>query len=106
MLRLFTALAAVVALSIAPNAIAQPAQARAGAATDLTARFAEAKADPQLGDKLLTIGRKVAAVCANCHGAGGNSSKPTVPNLAGQNPVYLLEQVRQFADGRRRDMWM
>ena len=45
--------------------------------------------------------RKVAAFCANCHGEGGNSVKPDVPNLAGQNTAYLLDQVRQFSDGRR-----
>ena len=45
-------------------------------------------------------------MCANCHGDGGNSTKPSVPNLAGQNPAYLLEQVRQFADGRRRYEFM
>lgn len=52
------------------------------------------------------VGQKVAAFCANCHGQGGNSVKPDVPNLAGQNPVYLLEQVRQFADGRRKNLFM
>ncbi len=73
---------------------------------DLSARFAQVQADPELSAKLLSTGRKVAAVCANCHGEGGNSVKPEIPNLAGQNPAYLLEQVRQFADGRRRDMFM
>ena len=63
-------------------------------------------ADPKVADELYKVGRKVAAVCANCHGDGGNSTKPSVPNLAGQNPAYLLEQVRQFADGRRRYEFM
>ena len=73
---------------------------------DLSARFVEVQADPGLSASLLKTGRKVAAVCANCHGEGGNSVRPEIPNLAGQNPAYLLEQVRQFADGRRRDMFM
>jgi cytochrome c553 len=73
---------------------------------DLAALLLEAQADPKLGESLLITGRKVAAVCANCHGEGGNSVKPDIPNLAGQNPAYLLEQVRQFADGRRRNMFM
>ncbi len=86
----------------------QPAWAQSSkrAPIDLSARFAEVQADPELSAKLLATGRKVAAVCANCHGDGGNSVKPEIPNLAGQNPAYLLEQVRQFADGRRRDMFM
>ena len=82
------------------------AQSSKRAPIDLSARFAEVQADPELSAKLLNTGRKVAAVCANCHGEGGNSVRPEIPNLAGQNPAYLLEQVRQFADGRRRDMFM
>ena len=82
------------------------AQSSKRAPIDLSARFAQVQADPELSAKLLSTGRKVAAVCANCHGEGGNSVRPEIPNLAGQNPAYLLEQVRQFADGRRRDMFM
>jgi len=85
---------------------AQPAAARASASVDLDARFAEAKNNPDVAETLQKIGRKVASVCANCHGEAGNSSKPDVPNLAGQNPAYLLEQLRQFADGRRRNTFM
>ncbi|ODS68485.1 MAG: cytochrome C [Acidovorax sp. SCN 68-22] len=99
-------LAAALAVCAAPDALAQTARARASAAADLDARFAQAQADPALAQQLLASGRKAAAVCANCHGANGNSPSTLVPNLAGQNPAYLLEQVRQFADGRRRDMWM
>ncbi len=85
---------------------AQPAKARATAAVDLNARLDEAQADPKLAEMLFKTGRKVAAVCANCHGEGGNSAKPDIPNLAGQNPAYLLEQLRQFAEGRRRNEFM
>ena len=49
---------------------------------------------------------KVSVVCANCHGDAGNSTKTDVPNLAGQNPKYLIDQLRQFADGRRRFEFM
>lgn len=95
------ALAAVLALAALPGS-AQPAKARAGAGVDLSARLTEAQNNPQLASDLLIKGRRAAAVCANCHGEGGNSVKPDIPNLAGQNPAYLLEQTRQFADGRRR----
>lgn len=97
--------AAVLALS-ASTGLAQPAKARASASTDLSARLAEAQGNPQLATELLVKGRRVAAVCANCHGEGGNSIRPDFPNLAGQNPTYLLEQMRQFADGRRRFEFM
>lgn len=98
-------LAAVLALSASAGS-AQPAKARASATTDLSARLAEARTNPQLATELLIKGRRAAAVCANCHGEGGNSVKPDFPNLAGQNPSYLLEQMRQFADGRRRYEFM
>ncbi len=69
---------------------------------DLSARLADAQANPQLATDLTLKGRRVSMVCANCHGEGGNSVKPDIPNLAGQNPNYLLDQMRLFADGRRR----
>lgn len=105
--RISVALAAALlaALMVQPVA-AQPAKARATAAVDLNARLDEAQADPKLAEMLFKTGRKVAAVCANCHGEGGNSAKPDIPNLAGQNPAYLLEQLRQFAEGRRRNEFM
>lgn len=87
-------------------ALAQPARARATANVDLAARLQEVQANPKLKAALLITGRQVAAVCDNCHGEGGNSPKPDVPNLAGQNTEYLLEQLRQYAVGQRTDVFM
>lgn len=84
---------------------AQPGKA-GGTAAEAAARLAEARADAKLAASLDKTGQKVAAFCVNCHGEGGNSAKPEVPNLAGQNPAYLLEQSRLFAEGRRRDAFM
>ena len=99
---------AMLALALFAGLASQPAaMAQAGRSkVDIDTRLQQAMADPKLADELYKVGRKVSAVCANCHGDGGNSSKPSVPNLAGQNPAYLLEQVRQFADGRRRYEFM
>lgn len=36
----------------------------------------------------------------------GNSQQLDVPNLADQTPVYLLEQLRQFAVGERHKKFM
>ena len=96
------ALALFAGLAWQPAAMAQAGRSK----VDIDTRLQQAMADPKLADELYKVGRKVSAVCANCHGDGGNSSKPSVPNLAGQNPAYLLEQVRQFADGRRRYEFM
>lgn len=76
------------------------------AQTDAQGRLAAAATNPALADNLATLGRKAAAVCANCHGEGGTSLQPTVPNLAAQNPAYLLDQMSQFADGRRKNEFM
>lgn len=95
-------LALTACLAWQPAAMAQSSRNK----VDIETRFKEAMADPKVADELYKVGRKVAAMCANCHGDGGNSTKPSVPNLAGQNPAYLLEQVRQFADGRRRYEFM
>jgi cytochrome c553 len=47
-------------------------------------------------------GATKAAVCTACHGVNGNSSNPEWPNLAGQNAVYLREQLAMFK-ARKRD---
>lgn len=73
---------------------------------DYVAKLKETQANPKLMEDALKTGRKVAAFCANCHGEGGNSTNPDIPNLAGQNPGYLLDQVRQFAEGKRKNEFM
>jgi cytochrome c553 len=93
-------------LLAAPTAWAQAAAGASTAAKPPEARLAEVDRDPKLFEHYYKVGQKVAAFCANCHGAGGNSVKPEVPNLAGQNTSYLLEQVRQFSDGRRKNLFM
>lgn len=57
-------------------------------------------------NKLRVAGKKAAFFCANCHGEDGNSAHGHIPNLAGQNAVYLLNQIEKFADGRRQDEFM
>lgn len=91
---------------VAAPAGAQSVRAKASADVDLQARLKEVQQDPKLSESLNKLGRKVAAVCENCHGAGGNSPKPDTPNLASQNPAYHLEQLRQYASGQRRDKFM
>lgn len=44
---------------------------------------------------------KAAAACVMCHGALGMSVQPGVPNLAGQQELYLAEQLRNFRNGKR-----
>jgi cytochrome c553 len=56
--------------------------------------------------RAIELGRERTLLCAQCHGEDGNSRTPDVPNVAGQNPTYLLEQVEKFADGRRKNFVM
>ena len=63
-------------------------------------------ADPAARQAAEAAGKKAAFFCANCHGDNGVSKLPEVPNLAGQNPAYLLEQIRKFGSGQRRDEFM
>jgi len=44
---------------------------------------------------------KAAAACAMCHGPLGLSMQPGVPNLAGQQEIYLIEQLKHFRNGKR-----
>ncbi len=75
-------------------------------ASDLAARFARIEADPRLYRAAYAAGEARATLCAVCHGEDGNSRKPEVPNLAGQNPLYLWKQIDNFATGRRRNFVM
>lgn len=100
---LVTALLAVCATQ--PVA-AQPSRARATADVDLSARLKQVQADPALEQSLFKLGSKVAAVCVHCHGEAGNSTNTNIPNLGGQNPAFLLEQLRLFAAGQRRNEFM
>lgn len=100
---LVTALASM--LVVFP-ASAQSSKAHASIPVDLDARLKSVQGDPRQLEVAYKAGASVANFCANCHGAGGNSLAPDIPNLAGQNASYLIEQLRQFSDGRRRNEFM
>ena len=46
------------------------------------------------------LGRNLAAACANCHGTNGVSLQG-IPNLAGQQRAYLVQQMQDFKTGKR-----
>ncbi len=69
-------------------------------------RLKAVQADAVAHKAAVEAGRKASFFCANCHGEDGNSKYPEVPNLAGQNPAYLLEQIRKFGSGQRKDEFM
>jgi cbb3-type cytochrome c oxidase subunit III len=96
----FVLAAALAALAIpslaqtaAPATHGTPAEPAAHAAA--AAAPAPAKPDANLGSQ------KFDAVCAACHGAGGNSGTPANPRLAQQHPEYIVKQLQEFKSGKR-----
>lgn len=51
-------------------------------------------------------GKALAAQCASCHGADGNSVNPEWPKLAGQHEDYLVWQLNYFEHGERENAMM
>ena len=47
--------------------------------------------------------RLAVGVCGACHGTHGNSVQPKFPRLAGQNPNYLVAQLKNFRAQTRGD---
>lgn len=52
------------------------------------------------------LGAQKAAVCAACHGMTGSSINPEWPSLAGQPPVYVIAQIKNFQQGLRTNPLM
>jgi cytochrome c553 len=46
--------------------------------------------------------RDLIAECAYCHGDAGIAKGADVPHLAGQQRLYLYQQMAAFRDGKRR----
>jgi cytochrome c553 len=57
-------------------------------------------------DGSVQAGATKAAVCFSCHGPDGNSQSPAFPRLAGQNAVYVAQQLRLFHAGTRQNPMM
>ena len=69
-------------------------------------RLKAIQADPAALKSAIEAGKQASAFCVNCHGDDGISKIPEVPNLGGQNPAFLLEQIRKFGSGERKDQFM
>ncbi len=44
--------------------------------------------------------------CSSCHGAGGHSTKPEYPVLAGKDSKYIVKQLEDFRTGVRKSPTM
>ena len=72
----------------------------------LMARYNVVTNNTDAFEQAYNTGRERARLCSYCHGIDGNSVKDDVPNLAGQNPLYLWTQIDHFASGRRKNFVM
>lgn len=51
-------------------------------------------------------GQAKAITCTACHGPDGNSVNPQWPSIAGQHPLYIVEQLQAFKNGTRTEPLM
>lgn len=58
---------------------------------------------PQVLANELSSVEKKAAACFVCHGKKGRNSPAQAPNLAGQQSVYLVNQLNAFKSGKRKN---
>lgn len=63
------------------------------------AQSAPAREAPPFGDPV--AGEDASANCKKCHGTRGISTDPMIPNLAGQDPVYLVAAIKAYRDHER-----
>jgi cytochrome c553 len=54
----------------------------------------------------LQVGRALAKNCASCHGETGTGTNPAWPNFAGQRAEYLVNVLKAFRGGLRKDPMM
>jgi cytochrome c553 len=98
----------VPAVSCAADATQAPASSSQAAAGPATATGSPTTATPPVtpdpyADGSVQAGTAKAAVCFSCHGPNGNSQNPAWPRLAGQNAVYIAEQLHLFKAGIRKN---
>jgi cytochrome c553 len=75
-------------------------------ATALTVAFVLLGMASPLGAADAEAGRQKAAVCAACHGEGGNSTNPAVPSIAQQPAQFVSTALFMFREGNRKDPQM
>ncbi len=46
-------------------------------------------------------GKALSASCASCHGEDGNTTRPGMPSLAGQQPLYFVSALQAYLHGAR-----
>ncbi len=76
---------------------------------NLAAYYAGLSCKATRGGKVVgdaAAGKALAQNCASCHGETGIGSNPAWPTIAGQKPGYLVNVLRAFKAGLRKDPMM
>ncbi len=82
------------------NLIALASVALSVTLTAGVARAADKKADLAAGEA------KATTVCGACHTFDGSRGMPAYPILQGQHPEYLVKQLTEFKEGKRKNAIM
>ena len=69
----------------------------------LAASCATTERSRTLNDPTIPAKTTAQQVCSNCHGIDGNSVSPNFPRLAGQQEVYIAEELTDFRSHARSD---
>jgi len=51
-------------------------------------------------------GKQLSAACVACHDADGNSSNPQFPRIAGQHADYMVQALKAYKSGARKNAIM
>jgi cytochrome c553 len=72
----------------------------------LAAYYASLKCESSLNAPAASASQATASKCIACHGANGMSSNRAWPNLVGQSKGYLLDALKGYKDGTRKNGMM
>jgi len=61
---------------------------------------------PAFAEGNANAGKAKSTPCAACHGPDGNSTSSMFPKLAGQHPDYLLQALKSYKSGKRKNAIM
>jgi cytochrome c553 len=88
------------------NALASDMEEDLKLRKNLESRIEAIAKNRKLRKQMIKEGRERTVLCNTCHGEDGIAVQPLAPNLAGQNPAYIVDQFQRFGDGRRNDYLM
>lgn len=90
-------------ITILGSQVMFPADVFADSIDEMVLSMSQKLADLNSLNESVVRGSMRVRLCQYCHGKDGNSVKNNIPNLAQQNPVYLLTQFEYFRLDKRKN---